>query len=174
MTRNLLALAVGLVVLVGVIGGVAVTLGLVPGTGDPGSNGSPPTVAEPAPENASGNGTGPGSERAGFAFAVENISECGRTCRLLDSELTNTMNESASNVTLTFDVYAGGNSTVWEGQKSLGALAANAPDDQSTRIEVGMGGGLEIRQNGGNATIITTVYAGGERRAQFSNTSTVE
>lgn len=171
MNRNLLALAVGVVVVVGVIGGVVVTPGLVPGVGDSGSTGSPPTVAEPAPANETG--TDGERDRAGFTFAVENISECGRTCRLMDSELTNTMNESASNVTLTFDVYAGGNSTVWQGRKSLGSLDANASDDQSTRIEVGMGGGLQIRQNGGNATIVTTVYAGGEQRAQFSNTSNV-
>lgn len=166
MNRNAVALAGGVVVLL--LGGAAVTLGFVPGSGGGGA-GSPPTVAEPATENGTGNGSAPG----GFSFVVTNISECGQTCRLMESELTNSMNESASNVTLTFDVYAGGNSTVWEGRTALGSVAANATDDQSTRIQVGMGGGLEIRQNGGNATIVTTVYAGGERRAQFSNTSNV-
>lgn len=172
MNRNTLALAGGVVVLLGALGGAAVTFGFVPGSGGAGQAGSPPTVAEPATENETGTGTG--SAPAGFSFVVTNLSECGRTCRLMESELTNTMNESAANVTLTYDVYAGGNSTVWEGRKSLGSLDANATTDQSTRIEVGMGGGLQIRQNGGNATIITTVYAGGEQRAQFSNTENVE
>lgn len=169
MNRNLLALVGGVIVVAGALGGVAVVLGFVPGGGGGGStSGSPPTVAEPTAEN------GTESEPAGFEFVVTNVSECGRTCRLMESELTNTMNESASNVTLTYDVYAGGNSTVWEGRESLGSLAANATSTQEARIEVGMSGGLKIRQNGGNATIITTVYAGGDQRAQFSNTQNVD
>jgi hypothetical protein len=168
MNRKLLALVGGVIVVAAALGGVAVVFGLVPGPGGGGSTGRPPTVAEPTAEN----GTEP--EPAGFEYAVTNVSECGRTCRLLESELTNTMTESASNVTLTYDVYAGGNSTVWEGRESLGSLAANATTEQETRIEVGMSGGLKIRQNGGNATIITTVYAGGEERAQFSNTQNVD
>jgi hypothetical protein len=167
MNRKVLALVGGVIVVASALGG-AVALGFVPGASGGDSAGSPPTVAEPAAENETE------TEPAGFEFEVTNLSECGRTCRLMESELTNAMNESASNVTLTYDVYAGGNSTVWEGRESLGSLAANATSTQEARIEVGMGGGLKIRQNGGNATIITTVYAGGEERAQFSNTQNVD
>ena len=166
MNRNLLALVGGVVLVIGVAGGAAAALGFLPGSGDASTDSSPPTVAEPEVEND--------SEPTGFAFTVTNLSECGQTCRLMESELVNTMNESASNVTLTYDVYAGGNETVWEGRTSVGPLEPNATTEQDTRIEVGMTGGLKIRQNGGNATIITTVYAGGEERMQFSNTENVD
>lgn len=168
MERNQLALVGGVVLVIAVGGGAAAVLGLVPGTGGTDPAGSPPTVSEPA----TGNGTD--SANATYAFEVTNLSECGRTCRIMESELTNAMNRTASNVTLTFDVYAGGDSTIWEGRKSLGALAANATAEQTTRIKVGMGGGVKIKQNDGNATIVTTVYSGGERQARFSDTQNVD
>jgi hypothetical protein len=165
MERRTLALVGGAVVVIAVIAAGAVTLGLVPGTGAPDSTGSPPTV------DGSGNETG--GENATYAFAITNLSECGQTCRDMRWELTNEMDDGAENVTLAFEVYAGGNSTVWEGTESVGELDANATAEVTTRIEVGIQEGLQIRGNDGDVTVITTVYAGGEQQAEFSDQDNV-
>jgi len=165
MERRTLALVGGAVVVIAAVAGGAVALGLVPGTGAPDSSGSPPTVDGSENETGAGNAT--------YAFTITNLSECGQTCRDMSWELTNERTESAGNVTLAFEVYAGGNSTVWEGTESVGDLDANATAERTTRIEVGVQEGLQIRGNDGDVTIITTVYADGEQRAEFSDEDNV-
>ncbi|WP_246982699.1 hypothetical protein [Halorientalis marina] len=165
MERRTLALVGGVIVVIAAVAAGAVALGLAPSTGAPDSTGSPPSVDSSSKETENGNAT--------YAFDITNLSECGQTCRDMTWELTNGVDERASNVTLAFEVYAGGNSTVWEGTESVGELDANATAERTTRIEVGIQDGLQIRGNDGDVTVITTVYADGERQTQFSDEDNV-
>jgi len=143
-------LFVGVLVAVVAIGGAAggaVYLGLLPGTGSSAPQGTPPEATEDAP-----------SSNATFAFTIDNVSNCGQTCRLLNSTVRNELDRAAENVTLHIQIFTE-DEGVWEGTTQVGDLESSESATSTTRIEVSPRNGLAIQQNDGNVTIVTDVRA---------------
>ncbi|MFB6141833.1 MAG: hypothetical protein ABEJ30_00650 [Halorientalis sp.] len=118
----------------------------------PGTGGPPPET--PTPTRSPG--TPAGTLAVNLTF--DGTSECGRTCRLLGTTLRNNGSRRVENATLVFDIYSGGE-RVWEGTTPVGTLAPGEATATTTRVDVGIGAGIQIRSNGGNVTIVTTVRA---------------
>jgi len=102
------------------------------------------------------------SERADepFAFRVEEIENCGETCREVTATVENTQSESASGVTVATTIYAGENSTeerVWENTEEIGTLAAGETDTSTERVDLSLMEAYAIEGNDGWITIETTV-----------------
>lgn len=141
--------AVAAVVLVAV-GGVAA---FGPGVLESESN----EPAETAPETDASPASIP------VAYSIDNTSECGRTCRLVNTTVENNGTESLTNVTLAVDIYADGD-RVWDGTTPVGTLQPGEAVTNTTRVEVGAADGLKIRGNGGDVTVVTTVRAASGQR----------
>lgn len=139
MERSTLALVVGgIVVLVGAGIGGAYTMGLVPGD----SGGSPPPVNT--------------TDSAPLAHSIENITACGRTCRIMNATVRNDGNSTAENVTVHYKIYTDGDE-IWTGSKDIGQMDANSSVPVQSRIEVSSGAGLKIQGNDGYVTIRANV-----------------
>ncbi|EMA28964.1 hypothetical protein [Haloarcula japonica] len=97
-----------------------------------------------------------------FAFSVDSIEECGRTCRDVNSTLTNQQNSPAADVTVYTRIYAG-NSTdgdvVWEGSEDVGSLESEGSYTTTRRVDLSFGDAYAIEQADGWITIRTTVEA---------------
>ncbi|WP_092692925.1 hypothetical protein [Halorientalis regularis] len=137
---------VGAVVIAGV--GAAFVFGLVPGGGD--DDTTPPT-------------TGDGNESdVALTFTLVGGSECGRTCRVVNTTIRNTGNRSL-NVTADhalFTRYENGSAKkeAWSGAVAPGAIAANETVSSTFEINVGIGDGLALRENDG--LLFTTLQTG--------------
>lgn len=146
------------VLLVGVIVGslgVAVYTGVGPAPGGESGDeiGEFPTGTE---YNQTTNETPP------FAFTINSIDDCGRTCRDVTATVDNTQNESASEVTVYTRIFAGENSTetnnlVWEGSEDVGTLAAGDSHTSTKRVDLSLQDAAKIDGNDGWITIVTTV-----------------
>lgn len=101
-----------------------------------------------------------------FAFDIDRIEKCGRTCRDVTASLHNNGNEPASNVTVFTRIYAGKNNTaegdlVWSGKESVGTLEAGGTHTATKRVELSLQEALAVENNGGWVTIVTTVRSSG-------------
>lgn len=98
---------------------------------------------------------------APFAFEVLRIEECGDTCRDVTAEVTNNQNEAATGVQVYTRIYAGNSSDsgdrVWEGTEDIGRLEAGESATSTRRVDLSYGEALEIQNEGGWITILTTV-----------------
>jgi hypothetical protein len=96
-----------------------------------------------------------------FAFTVDAIEECGRTCRDVTSTLTNQQNSTAEAVTVYTRIYAGnttdGGDVVWEGSEDVGTLEAAGSYTTTRRVDLSFGDAYAIDQADGWITIRTTV-----------------
>ncbi|KAB1198174.1 MULTISPECIES: hypothetical protein [Haloferax] len=87
-----------------------------------------------------------------FELEVENPEYCGSTCRFATGTITNVGTEPAHDVTVTLEVYTGGE-LIWpndpsEGTRSLGTLKPGEERTLSERIDVTIGDGVKARSNG--------------------------
>lgn len=108
-----------------------------------------------------------GSETAGtatqpFSFTIDEIEECGQTCRDVTATLHNNQGEPATGVTVFTRVFAGEDNTaeedlVWEGKEEVGTMDADASHTTTRRVELSLRDGNKINQNDGWITIVTTV-----------------
>jgi hypothetical protein len=124
-------------------------------TSDGGSGGGGPTPVVTV-SGASGTAT---TEQP-FAFAIDEIEQCGSTCRDVTSTVTNQQSSEATGVDVTTDIYAGngtGGDTIWSGEESVGALPAGESYTATKRVELGMSDALAVEQNDGWITIETTI-----------------
>lgn len=118
------------------------------------------TVAEPA-----------------FAFSVDAVESCGTTCRDVTATVTNTGNDSATDVQATTSLYVGANTTdsearIWEGTETIGTLDPGASATTTERVELSFGDATTIQENGGWITVQTTVTSE-ERTTTFQRTRQV-
>lgn len=141
MERSTVLLGIGgLVVVVGLGLGGAYAAGMFPTSG----GGTPPPV------NTSTNSSAP------LAHTVVNITTCGQTCRLMNTTVTNEGNSTAEDTTVHYRIYSG-DEQVWRGNRTIGTLAVNETAALETRIEVGMGQGMQIRSNDGDVLIRSNI-----------------
>jgi hypothetical protein len=151
--------------LVAIGGGVAVVGGdLLPG-GDGASAEPFPTqtaTATPSTETATdGNGTtATATPRPPFGFAIENIENCGQTCRDVTSTLRNQQDTTAEGITVYTRIFAGQGTdgdVVWQGNESVGTLGAGESYTTTRQVELSFSEALKIQNDDGWITVQTTV-----------------
>lgn len=145
------------------IGG-AVYTGVGPSPG--GATGTPisdfPTATESDSTPMSGDRTGSTATPDPFSFTIEQIEECGRTCRDVTASVRNNQDQSATGVTVYTRVFAGEDTVdesnqVWEGAESIGAIGAHESHTSTTRVELSLQDGRKIEQQDGWITILTSI-----------------
>lgn len=162
------ASAVALAALLIVLGGVAFATGIGPAPGGDGASGSDVEEFPTATPTASGGVTAtettetataaPG--RPAFAFAIDRVERCGRTCRDVTSTLTNRGDAPATGVVVYTRVFVGNDTegdVVWSGRESVGRLAPGATHTATRRVELSYREGFAVRRADGWITIQTTV-----------------
>ncbi|QIO21746.1 hypothetical protein [Haloarcula sp. JP-L23] len=92
-----------------------------------------------------------------FTIDVRNIETCGNTCRDVTVKITNNGGNPRENISVTTTIYTG-NSSVWEGEESVGTLGPDESSTKTKRIDVGFVGGGKIKQNDGKILIETVVH----------------
>ncbi|MFW6321209.1 MAG: hypothetical protein ACOC0Z_05110 [Halohasta sp.] len=155
MNRSLLV--GGLLVAVLVVGGVGAAVyggvGPVPGS-EPTSDSDSETVFNETDND------GTTTEESPFTFTVDEIDDCGETCRDVTATVENTQDEPAESVTASTRIFAGENSTedlLWEDTEEIGALAAGESHTTTERVELSWSEAYAVEQNGGWITIVTTI-----------------
>lgn len=153
-------------VLLVVLGGAFYTgLGPAPGGSDSSEPISDFPTATPSGDESGDSGTAGStgsSDEPPFSFTVDEVEECGQTCRDVTATLDNDQNETASGITVYTRIFAGENNTdaddvVWEGTDDVGTLEAGGSHTTTVRVELSFRDGLKIDRNDGWITILTTV-----------------
>jgi hypothetical protein len=140
MERTQMAIVAGVVGAVVVAGaGAAFVFGLVPGGG--GEDVAPPPTGD---ENESD---------VRLNFTLVGGSECGQTCRLVNTTIRNTgdtsLNVTASHALFTRYENGSAKEEAWSGEVTPGTIAANETVVSTFEINVGIGDGLALRENDG-------------------------
>ena len=91
-----------------------------------------------------------------FAFVIQNITECGRTCRVVNATIVNQQDSTAEGVTVRSEIYTGGDK-IWEGSSEAGTLASGERYTDTKRVELSYGEAYSVQQNDGQITIKTFV-----------------
>lgn len=147
-------------------GAYAVFMGVgpVPGGNGDGNVSSYPSSDEGSTYNASGDG-GMASEPP-FTFTVNEITQCGQTCRNVTVTIHNQQSTAAKNVTVYSRIYAGNNTNpdnrVWSGNKQVGRLQANSSYTGTQTVRLSYSEGYAVQQKDGWITILTTVESDGQ------------
>ena len=97
-----------------------------------------------------------------FSFVIDEIEECGETCRDVTATVDNNQDEAATDVTVYIRIFAGQDNTntddiVWEGTEDAGNMAAGADHTTTERVELSLQDARKIDQEDGWITILTTV-----------------
>lgn len=160
--------AAGIVALIVVAGAVgAVAMGGLSGTPADGPTSGDSTAPDSGETGPSGDGESSSDTEtnttadmtdtnASFAFGIDAIEECGTTCRDVTATLSNDGDGDAANVTVTTNIYADGD-LIWEGQETVGDLAAGEAFSSTQRVELGYAEALAIENNDGWITVETIV-----------------
>lgn len=146
---------------------VAVGLGVVLYTGvgpAPGGDSGDEIEDFPTENDADTDGSDaiPPEETNPFSFVIEDVEECGETCRDVTATLDNNQDETATNVTVYIRIFAGQDNTdadniVWEGSEDAGTMAAGEDYTTTERVELSLQNARKIDQENGWITILTTV-----------------
>lgn len=191
MVRTSLVVAAVVLVLVG--GGLAYVSGFgpAPGGADETDDGSTFPTATPTPpptdDGSGGDGTastatddgsgGDGTTSTAtptpqpFVVVIQQIEECGDTCRDVTVSLTNQQSEPATGVTVYTRVFAG-NSTddgdeIWRGSEDVGSLGAGETYTTTKRVELSFSEAFAVQNADGWVTVQTTIDTD-DRRITFS------
>ena len=125
-------------------------------------------TATPDDEETAASSGGEGTAVAGgtatatppFAFTIDNIEQCGQTCRDVTSTLSNQQDTTAENVTVYTRIFAGQGTDgdeVWRGSEDVGTLPAGESYTPTRQVELSFSDGLKIENNDGWITVQTTV-----------------
>jgi hypothetical protein len=96
-----------------------------------------------------------------FAFAIDRIEECGRSCRDVTSTLTND-GADATDVTVYTRIYVGNGTdgdVIWEGNERVGDLGAGESYTTTERVELSLVDAVVVESAGGWITVQTTVQS---------------
>jgi len=160
-------LLIAAVVVVGAGIGVVVAGDLLPGGDDTTDSDAFPT-ATPGDDETSSDGGDDGetttaatsTETPPFGFVIDDIEECGRTCRDVTSTVTNRRDATAENVTVSTRIVAGrgiDGDQIWQGTEGVGTLSAGESYTATKRVQLSLADGLKIENNDGWITVQTTV-----------------
>lgn len=126
---------------------------------------------------ATPSGSDGGSSSPPFTFTVDDIEECGSTCREVTATLKNEQDRTATGVTVYSRIYAGQDTTaeedlIWQGKEEVGTLAANESSTHTERVELSFQEGLAVQGNDGWVTIVTSVRTD-DRTVTFTSSEQV-
>ena len=112
-----------------------------------------------------------------FSLTIDEVDECGQTCRDVTATLHNDQTDTANRVIVSIAIYAGEDSTdeddlVWEGSVDVGTLEAGASYTTTERVELSYWDSLAVSRNDGWITIHTTVESD-ERTVTFRDSEQV-
>lgn len=178
MSRITLAAGVVVLLVVGAVVGLAYGVGPAPGGADssedfedfPTESDAASTDSSSSDSSTADDGSGDGDTQAAtsppFVFSIDNIEECGTTCRDVTVTLFNQRNETAENVTVYTRIYAG-NSTaeddrIWQGKEDVGTMSADSSVTATKRVSLSYADAYAVEQNDGWVTIVTVVQSDGE------------
>ncbi|WP_148414429.1 hypothetical protein [Haloferax sp. KTX1] len=96
-----------------------------------------------------------------FGVVVDNIENCGQTCRDVTSTITNQQDADSSGVTVYSRIFVG-NSTdpddeVWRGSQAVGDLAEGESYTTTKRVKLSYSEAFAVRQADGWITVQTTI-----------------
>lgn len=97
-----------------------------------------------------------------FALSIDDIEECGETCRDVTITLVNEQSTTANDVTVYTRIFAGNGTdgdVVWSGEESLGTLAASESVTATKRVELSLTDAYAVNQADGWITIQTTIQS---------------
>ena len=104
-----------------------------------------------------------GSDTPNFTFAVQNIEECGTTCRDVTVAATNRMDDTATGVEIETVISADGDQ-LWTGTESFTEVDAGETKTRTKRVELGYLEAAKVQNNNGYITVTTTItWDGGEQ-----------
>ena len=107
--------------------------------------------AEPPPEKPSGN------ESLPVNVTFTNETSCGFDCRIVNMTLRNEGDEPLTNVTVEWEIFAGGEAPIWNDTGDAGQLGPGDAVDFTRRVEVGSSGAQQVIANDGEIVTYTTV-----------------
>ncbi|GAB7014038.1 FxLYD domain-containing protein [Halolamina salina] len=112
------------------------------GGGDAGSGGEGGATATAAPEP--------------FTFVIENITECGQTCRDVNGTIVNQQDHTAEDVVIRSEIYTDGE-MIWSGSSEVGDLASGESYTDTKRVELSYTEAYQVQQNDGQIEVKTFV-----------------
>lgn len=146
--------------------GAPLYYGMRPAPGGTGSREELTEFPTATPSDGGSDDGGSATETSPFPFTVNDMEECGQTCRDVIATLQNDQDETAIDVTVFTRIFGGENNTdtadiVWEGTGDVGTLEAGATHTTTERIELSRQDARRIDQHDGWITILTTEQAEG-------------
>jgi len=104
----------------------------------------------------------PSSDADPFSFVIDDIEQCGETCRDVTATLDNNQDQTATDVTVYIRIFAGQDNTetddiVWEGTEHAGTMDAGSDHTTTQRVELSLQDARKVDQEDGWITILTTV-----------------
>ncbi|WP_144903436.1 hypothetical protein [Halobellus captivus] len=140
----------------------------------PGSSGDDtepfPTASTPqdtAESDSGSNGASDGSDADAavtstppFGFVIENVEECGTTCREVTTTLTNNQDTTAEDTTVYSRIFAGQGTDgdeVWRGEEPVGTLESGESYTATREVDLSFSEAMKVRNEDGWITIQTTV-----------------
>lgn len=131
-----------------------------------GGGGAADTLTDGSGDTDGGTSTSAGTTASGptgpaFLFQIDDIEDCGETCRDVTVTLYNNRDAERTDVAVYTRIYAG-NSTaeddiVWEGKREVGSMEASGSFTATERVELSISEGLAVQNEDGWITILTTV-----------------
>lgn len=101
-----------------------------------------------------------------FTFVIDQIEDCGTTCRDVTVTLTNEQNQTDEDVTVYTRIYAGNttddDARIWEGKEAVGTMDAGASVTRTQRVSLSYSDAYSVQQNDGWITVVTTVQSNNE------------
>ena len=91
-----------------------------------------------------------------FAFVIENITECGQTCREVTATIVNQQDSAATGVTVRSEIYTDGDK-IWEGSSDAGEVGAGESYTDTKTVELSLLEANSVRNNDGQVLIKTFV-----------------
>ncbi len=150
-----------LVLAVGLGWAVYAGVGPAPGGTDSGEQLTDFPTATPGDDSSGASDTTATAEPP-FVFTIDEIEECGQTCRDVTASLQNNQDEPATGTTVFTRVFAGEDNTdpddlVWEGKEAVGTIDAGETHTTTRRVELSLQAAQKIDDRDGWITIVTTV-----------------
>jgi len=138
------------------------TYGVGSGTeGSLGGSGGARGGTDGGTETETGGPTEAGDTGPAFAFTVESVDSCGRTCREVDAALHNRRDEAADDVTVYTRVYAGDSTDeedlVWADNRGIPSVEGGGVYRSTDRVKLSPQKAEEVRENDGLVTVEATV-----------------
>jgi|GEM_PF-2016429 len=101
-----------------------------------------------------------------FTYRIDQVSDCGRTCRTVTATVTNRQSADAD-VTSETQIYAGNTTAddarVFNQTRELGTVAAGGSVTRSTDVELSTTEAFQVNDASGWVTVVTVIGDGDER-----------